>query len=299
MAPGEIRVASAVRATVGEAPLWSTTERALYWIDGHRRVVFRLRDGVTEERELPFRPSCLVPDRQGGLVVGYKKGLGRFEFESGRAEQWPLSGVDFSDVSFNDAACDAAGRLWIGTRHAGGHAPVAALYSIGPDLRPVCGRRGLVVSNGIAFSPDGRRMYHADSRPGRVDAYDLDPATGMLGAPQCLIDYTGNGFRPDGCTVDEEGFLWVAEIEGWRIARYAPDGQLDRAIALPVAKPSSLAFGGPGLRTLFVTTISYGLDAAALAAQPAAGCLLALEPGVAGLPEHAFRADLGNVSMGG
>lgn len=288
MAEPPIRLASAARAIVGEAPLWSARDQALYWIDGQRRALFRLRDGRTEQRDLPFRPSCLVPCATGGLVVGYKKGLGRFDFASGTAEQWPVDGVDFTEVSFNDGACDAAGRLWIGTRHMHASAPVGALFRIGADLRITRMREGLTVSNGIAFSPDGQRLYHADSRPGSVAVHDLDLASGTISAPRGLLDYAGKGFRPDGCTVDAEGYLWVAEIDGWRIARYTPEGALVRTIPLPVAKPSSLAFGGPGLSTLFITTISFGIDDTALPAQPWAGCVLALEPGIAGRPEHAF-----------
>jgi sugar lactone lactonase YvrE len=197
-----------------------------------RRRLFRLRDGVTEQRDLPYRPSCLAPLEGRGLLVGYKKGIGRFDFESCRAVQLPIAGADLGEVSFNDGICDAAGRLWIGTRHREASAPVGALYRIDGDLALARVRDGLIVSNGIAFSPDGRRMYHADSRPGRIHAYDFDVRAGTLSAPRVLIDYAGTGRRPDGCTVDAEGFRWVAEIDGWRVARYDPEGRLVREIML-------------------------------------------------------------------
>jgi sugar lactone lactonase YvrE len=197
--------------------------------------------------------------------------------------------MEFAVASFNDGACDAAGRLWIGTRHRDASEPVCALFCIEPGLKVRRVVEGLTVSNGIAFSSDGRTMYHTDSRPGRIDAYDYDAATGTPSGGRVLLDYRGKGRRPDGCTTDAEGFLWVAEIDGGRVARYAPDGRLDRTVALPVAKPASVAFGGPDFQTLFITTISYGLDAAALAAQPLAGKLLSLRTDVAGLPEPPFR----------
>lgn len=289
MPQDEARLLGEAAAVVGEAPLWSAAEQALYWLDTMQRRLFRLRDGVTEQRDLPYRPSCLAPLEGTGLLVGYKKGIGLFDFESGRAVQLPIAGADLGEVSFNDGICDAAGRLWIGTRHREASAPVGALYKVDGDLAVTRMRDGLVVSNGIAFSPDGRRMYHADSRPGRIDAYDFDVRAGTLSAPRVLIDYAGKGRRPDGCTVDAEGFLWVAEIDGWRVARYDPEGRLVREIMLPVQKPSSVAFGGPRFETLFITSISYGLDAAARAAQAAAGRTMAIEPGVRGLPEHPFR----------
>lgn len=286
-----LRVIGEVRATVGEAPLWFAAERALYWIDGMQRRVLRhdAVDGSETWRELPYRPSCLAPLPDGRLLIGYKKGIGLFDFAAGRAVALPLAGIDFTDVSFNDGICDAAGRLWIGTRHARATDPVAALWRIGPAMSVTLMREGIVLSNGMAFSPDGRLLYHADSRPGRIDVYDFDAGEGRIGPPRLLVDYAGRGRRPDGCTVDAEGFLWVAEIDGWRIARYAPDGRLDREIMLPVQKPASLAFGGPAMSTLFITSISYGLDAAALAAQPAAGRLMAIEVAVRGLPEQPFR----------
>jgi sugar lactone lactonase YvrE len=142
-----------------------------------------------------------------------------------------------------------------------------------------------VVSNGIAFSPDWRTMYHADSRPGRIYAYDYDVASGKPTRRRLLIDYAGLGRRPDGCTVDAEGFLWVAEIDGARLGRYAPDGRLEQTVMLPVSKPASVAFGGADLRTLFITTISYGL---APGAEAWAGMLLSIRVDVAGLAEPGF-----------
>lgn len=293
MAEAEIRMVGDFTAVAGEAPLWSAAEQALYWLDNRERLLVRLRDGVTEARRLPYRPNCLAPLTSGkGLLVGYRKGIGTFDFDSGRAVQLPISGAELDVVSFNDGACDAAGRLWIGTRHREASEPVGALYRITPDRGLARMRGGLVVSNGIAFSPDGRVMYHADSRPGRIDRHELDIASGTLSASRVLIDYAGLGRRPDGCTVDAEGFLWVAEIDGWRVARYDPEGRLERTIMLPVQKPSSVMFGGPELSTLFVTSIAYGLDGAALAAQPAAGRVMVVETGLRGLPERPFAGPI-------
>ena len=139
----------------------------------------------------------------------------------------------------------------------GRNQPEGALYRItsGPVIERVLG--GLIVSNGIAFSPHGTTMYHTNSRPGRINAYDYDVACGTISNQRVFLDYAGRGFRPDGCTIDADGFLWVAEIDGARVSRYAPDGSLERSIALPVTKPSSVGFGGPKMQTLYVTTISY------------------------------------------
>jgi sugar lactone lactonase YvrE len=288
---GPCECVSEIVAIVGEAPTWSVREQALYWIDGQQRQIMRLdwATRASETRGLPYRPSCLALLPEDGLLIGYKKGIGTFDFAAGTAHALPLRDVDLDIVSFNDGACDAAGHLWIGTRHRDASEPVGALYCIdrGMVVRRVI--EGLIVSNGIAFSPDGRTMYHTDSRPGRIDAYEYDAATGTLGMCRCFLDYAGKGRRPDGCTTDADGFLWVAEIDGGRVARYAPDGTLEREIALPVSKPSSVAFGGPDLSTLFITTISYGLTEAERAAQPWAGKLLAMDTPFRGLPEPPFQ----------
>ncbi len=203
----EIRPAANIAAIVGESPLWIAGAQSLYWIDGLRPHLMRLHapSGAVETRILPYRPSCLAPMPDGKLLIGYKKGLGIFDFATGRNEVLPVDGVDLATVSFNDGACDRAGRLWIGTRHRDASEAAGALYRIGPGLAISRVVDGLIVSNGIAFSPDGATMYHADSRPGRIDAYAYDGETGTLSDRRTLIDYAGRGFRPDGCTVDTDG----------------------------------------------------------------------------------------------
>jgi sugar lactone lactonase YvrE len=225
MISGPAPVADLV-AIVGESPIWSPDEQALYWIDGLRPHLIRLdhNTGAVRVRALPYRPGCIARLPDGRLLIVYKKGLGAFDFESAVNTALPAAGVGLRDVSFNDGACDRRGRFWIGTRHREASAPEGALYRIGIAMMIDRMVDGLIVSNGIAFSPDGGTMYHTDSRPGRIDAYDYDQDSGALGRRRVLLNYAGRGFRPDGCTVDAEGFLWVAEIDGARISRYAPSG---------------------------------------------------------------------------
>ncbi|HEY4202723.1 MAG TPA: SMP-30/gluconolactonase/LRE family protein [Devosiaceae bacterium] len=280
------------RAELGEGLLWSPREQALYWLDTVEKKIIRTRPPFTtsEVRDLHYRPSSLALHADGGLLIAYKKGIGRYDFDTGTATSLPLSGVDFSVVSFNDGACDRAGNFWIGTRHRDASEPVGTLYKLGGDLgaRPMV--EGLILSNGMAWSPDANTFYHVDSRPGRIDAYDFDPETSMLSGRRIFVDYQHKGgSRPDGCTVDTEGYLWVAEIDGWRVARYAPDGSLDREIMLPMQKPSNVAFGGKNFETMFVTSISAPLSAEQRLAQPGAGKLMLIDAGVRGLAENIFR----------
>jgi sugar lactone lactonase YvrE len=279
------------RAVIGEGPLWSPQANALYWLDTVAKKIIRYSPSTrtSEVRDLMYRPSCIGLTHDRRVLIGFKKGLALFDFESATTQPLELRDIGFEDALFNDGACDAAGRLWIGTMDRKVAQPVGALYCIGGDLRVERAASGFTVSNGIAWSPDGTTMYHADSRPGRVYACDFDVCAGTLSNRRVLIDYAGTGRRPDGCTVDAEGGLWVAEIDGGRIARYTPAGVLDREIMLPVRKPTSVMFGGSDLSTLYVTSMSYGIAEAELAAsESAAGLLMSIDAGVRGLPERVF-----------
>lgn len=280
------------RAVIGEGPLWSPRASALYWVDTVQKKILRYRpdERRTELRDLVYRPSCIALTHDQRLLVAFKKGLALFDFDTGATEPLALAGMSFDDAIFNDGACDAAGRLWIGTMDRKAAEPTGALYCVTSALLPRRVASGFTVSNGIAWSPDGRTMYHADSRPGRVYAYDYDAGAGAISNRRVLIDYAGSGRRPDGCTVDAEGGLWIAEIDGSRVARFAPSGELDREITLPVRKPTSVMFGGLELSTLYVTSMSYGINEHELAhGQSAAGMLIEIEAGVNGLPEPEFE----------
>ena len=278
-------------AVIGEGPLWSPREHALYGLDTVERKIMRYRPraGRVDVRALPHRPSCIAWREDGRLLIAYKKGIGLFDFATGRGEALPLAGIDFARQLFNDGACDGAGRLWIGTLDKQVSEPVGALYCIERDGAVRVVSPGMVVSNGIAWSPDGRFLYHTDSRPGRIDRYLFDVAGGRVSERQTFLDYRGLGRRPDGCAVDSEGCLWVAEVDGARVARYTPEGRLDREIALPVSKPTSVAFGGDDMATLFITSMRFGLGAEALDAETHAGGLAIARPGVVGMVEHPAR----------
>ncbi|TWG92125.1 sugar lactone lactonase YvrE [Mesorhizobium sp. J18] len=277
---------------LGEGPIWSDRDDALYWVDVVAKLIFRFRPsgGEVAIRELPFAPSAIVPRKTGGLLLVTKKGMAILDSFEGALQSIAVPLIDFTREVFNDAACDQAGRLWIGTRDINAREAKGRLYRIDADFDVTVHAEGLVISNGIAWSPDGRTMYHVDSRPGRIDAYDYDPDRGAISARRVFLDYDqpGTAGHPDGCTVDAEGGLWVAEVEGARLARYTPDGRLDREVPLPVSKPTSVMFGGPGLRTLFATSMQFRLSQSELAEQHLAGRLFALDVGVAGLPEPLF-----------
>jgi sugar lactone lactonase YvrE len=166
--------------------------------------------------------------------------------------------------------------------------PNGSLYRIDTDGVATRVESGIIVSNGIAFSPDGKTLYFTDTRRYTSYAYDLDLDDGIVTNRRVFAEYSATGDRPDGACVDVDGCLWAAFFAGGRIVRYRPDGQIDRSIALPVTNPTCLAFGGRDLKTLYVTTARKFLSDAQLASEPLAGALLAIEGVGQGLPEHRF-----------
>lgn len=265
----------------------------LYWLDVVGKAIFRFdpATGHVRTRQLPYAPSAIVPREDGGLLLVTKKGMALLDDFGAPPQSVPLPDIDFSKEVFNDAACDASGRLWVGTRDFNVREPKGRLFRVDTGLAIKQQDEGFVVSNGIAWSPDGRTLYHVDSRPGRVYAHDFDMATGTIHNRRVFLDYPSMDVagHPDGCTVDAEGGLWIAEVEGWRVARYWPDGSPDREIKLPFKKPTSVMFGGAGLDQLFITSMQFRLTDQELLDQPLAGSLLVAELGVKGLPEPAFR----------
>ena len=200
---------------------------------------------------------------------------------------------DRADTRFNDGKCDPQGRFWCGTFHdypdPKQRQPVAALYRLEPDLRyhkVVDGVRG---SNGIGWSPDGRTMYYTDTPTFRIDAFDFDPETGSVANRRVFARVSEGVGRPDGLTVDAEGFVWSAHFDGWRITRYTPSGSVDGTLHMPVQHVTSCAFGGPDLRTLYITSATEDLSPEQLKQQPFAGGVFAYRPGVTGLPMARFK----------
>ena len=288
----EFTVIDTPQTVIGEGPMWSVRDQVLYWIDVVSRRIFRLRPetGRVDVRDLPYAPSAVIPRASGGLLLITKKGMALMDFDRPELESVPVSLVDFKKELFNDAKCDSAGRLWVGTRDLHVKEPNGGLFCIHADFSMHRHGSDLVVSNGIAWAESGRVMYHVDSHPGRIDAYDFDASAGTLSNRRVFRDYVKERAAaiPDGCTIDAEGGLWVAEVGNWHICRYTPDGRLDREIRMPFQKPTSVMFGGADLATLYVTSMRFGLTDAALGDQPLAGSLLQFDVGVKGKPENVF-----------
>ena len=284
----DFEIAVLPTAGLGEGPRWDAATATLLWVDIPGKSVHRYDPATGEDtvRQVPAVVSLALPRRRGGVVVGLPDGLHLLDGEPSTL----LAGIEAerSDTRTNDGACDAAGRLWVGTMALDERSPLGALYRVDADLGVTRVLSGTTISNGLGWSPSGQDFYFIDSPTRRVDVFDFDPETGALEDRRPLAAVEVEGAVPDGMNVDAESCVWVALHGGWGLNRYSPAGELVAEVRLPVAKITSCCFGGPELRDLYVTTRREGLSEAERAGQPLAGALLRLDVGVAGLPTHAF-----------
>ena len=276
------------KAVLGEGPLWVAREQALYWVDVKGRLVFRRsKEGALTSWDTPFRIGSLAPRASGGFVAGSERGLAFVDLEQGRFEPFADPEPDRPGNRFNDGKTDRRGRFWAGTMDDAEEQFSGALYRLDPDLGWSRIDDGYKVTNGPAFSPDGRLIYHNDSARQIIYAFDLSDDGDVSNKRVFARFGDGDGF-PDGMTVDAEGCLWVAFWDGWCLRRFSPAGECIRTMRMPVQRPTSCAFGGADLDRLFVTSARIGLDEKSLAMQPYAGGLFVLEAGVSGLAEAPF-----------
>lgn len=282
--PADLRPMAAASDILGEGPVWDEAEGCIWWVDipGSRLNRLRLGEEVQDTWPLPERPTALALRRDGGLIVALASRFARFDAGTGALAAYPGNPALPPGQRLNDGSCDPSGRFWCGAMREEGEEADAALHVLRPDGGLLEHPARLSIVNCLNWSPDGRIMYFSDTPAGIIYACDFDPAEGRLG--QRRVFHVGGDVpgQPDGGTVDAEGCLWSARFGGGGLARFRPDGSLDRFVPLPAQKITCCAFGGPGLRTLFVTSAKEGLTAEEKAAQPLAGRLMAFEPGVAG-----------------
>jgi sugar lactone lactonase YvrE len=277
-----------VKAVLGEGPVWVERESTLYWVDINGRKVFRLGDGGAPTAwDTPKRVGSLAPRSGDGFIAGTDRGLALADVDLRRFEVFANPDEALPDNRFNDGKVDRSGRFWAGTMDGLEKQASGTLYRVDPDLRVTAVDAGYRVTNGPTFSPDGRTMYHNDSARQVTYAFDLDD-DGSASNRREFARYGGDDGYPDGMTVDAEGCLWIAFWDGWCVRRFSPNGERLAKLGVPVQRPTSCAFGGEGLETLFITSARRDLEGTELARQPLAGGLFAVVPGVHGIAELPF-----------
>ena len=283
---------------LGESPFWHPDERCLYWVDIPARAARRLHaDGRVESWPLHAEPGCIAPARPG-FVLALRDGLWRAAHWGGPLQCITPAPYDTATTRFNDGKADRQGRLWAGTLYEPKDAPRAALYSFDLHSQPVEARQQVgdaVTANGLAWSPDARTMYWADTQAHRVWAWERDAAAQALGVRRVFFEAEpkpagwqpgdpGYGGRPDGAAMDAEGCYWCAMYEGARLLRIAPDGTVLAEVPVPARCPTMPCFGGDDLRTLYVTTARHKRPDEELSEFPVTGLVLAARVDVPGLP---------------
>jgi sugar lactone lactonase YvrE len=279
------------KAELGEGPVWDPDAACLYFVDITRGLVHRYDPDAqtSQSHQINAMVGAVALTAAGDLVLAVRDGFARLDPDSGKVRGIAGVEADLPGQRMNDGKCDPAGRFWAGTMAIDEQPGAGALYRLDPDGRVHRMLAEVTISNGLDWSGDGRLMYYVDTPTGSIDVFDFDVATGAIANRRSLARVAPEEGWPDGLTLDADGYLWVALWSGGAVRRYAPDGSLDRVLAVPTTYPTSCAFGGRDLRDLYITTAATALTPEERQREPLAGGLFRCRPGVQGRPPHRFR----------
>ena len=273
-----------VEAELGEGPFWSAAENALWFVDIASNRIHRFDHalGMGRSWPAPGKVSFILPRMGKDFIIGLPGSLALFEPGSGSVKIIATVEEDKPRNRLNDACVDARGRLWFGTMDVDEREATGALYRWDGQARPSLQDSGYIISNGPAFSPDGRYFYMTNTLARTIYRFEVTEDGQLRGKSAFIVLGPDMGF-PDGTTVDAEGCLWIALYGGWAVQRYSPEGKYLEAVRIPCANVTKLAFGGSGMTTAFVTTARQGLRPQDILEQPLAGGLFRFETQVPGL----------------
>jgi sugar lactone lactonase YvrE len=282
----DVSLALAVEADLGEGPIWHTSDKCLWWVDINAGQMHRFDPRTRNDRPVQVgQPVGAVapttdPDR---LIVAVRDGFGVFDLRKCELRMLAPVEADQTQTRMNDGKCDSRGRFWAGTQSIDSSVGRGGLYRLDLDGSARQILSGVSISNGIGWSPDDRTMYYVDTQTGGVDAFAFDSETGAARDRRRLADIPPSDGRPDGLAVDAEGDIWLALWGGAMVLCFDPTGRRIHSIPMPVQYPTSCAFGGPDLDTLYITS------ARRKAGETLGGSLFAVQPGVQGLPPQIYR----------
>jgi sugar lactone lactonase YvrE len=281
-----------IRSILGEGALWDEAQNRLFWIDLKRPAVYQFDPATGRNAKVKARLKgyigAMVLRRSGGMIVLDHRGIFVLDPDTGAMRAFAKPIKDMRQVAFNDAKCDRQGNLWSGVGDRKEAKPLGVFYRFGPKGKTTRIDSNFICPNGPAFSPDGQTCYFSDSVANKIYRYEIDLHGGRVSARRLFAAIPNGDGQPDGLTVDAEGGVWCAQWDGWRVSRFLPDGKLDRVLEIPVPRPTSVAFGGPDLRTLYITSASVDLPRARLKEAPLSGSIFACRPGQRGLVEPRF-----------
>jgi sugar lactone lactonase YvrE len=288
-----IELAGVGKGTLGEGPLWDHRDGRLLWVDIAEGAINILAPSTsaTQRLELGENVGCLALTARPDTVVGaLRSGWHWINLETGEKRLIARSPAE-NTCRFNDGAVDRAGRFWVGTLEDGEKNPVGELFRLDADLTYQSMDRGFLCSNGIAWSPDQQWMFFVDSRRDAIYRYRFDVETGTIGARDLFVDTRDLPGIPDGTAMDSDGILWCAFWDGARVIGFDGHGVPRETLAVPALRPTSIAFGGPDMRTMYITSARFGLAEEELRAWPSSGAVFAVDRTTPGLPTNIVRAD--------
>jgi sugar lactone lactonase YvrE len=276
---------------LGETPIWVPEEKSLYWVDIGRHEVHRIQ--TTTGKYESFKPAMpvrgLCRRTTNNWLIVTDAGLAFWDQGSDACEFIIDPYADNPDLQFNDGMIDRKGRLIVGSFNCVElNAPDGSLYRLDPDRSLHKLDKDLVLSNGIAISPDGKTLYVAEMFANKITAYDYNAEAGTVGNRRVFVEIPKESGMPDGLTVDSQGFVWAAHWGGWRVTRYDPVGKLEREIRVPVELVTCIGFGGENLDELYITTAWFNLSQGQRKGQPLAGDLFRIKTDVGGIVEPGF-----------
>jgi sugar lactone lactonase YvrE len=285
----EVELVLDAQAELGEGPLWDAERGRLMFVDILRGHVHDFDPASGRDRVVEVgRPvGAMALTTKGDWLAAVPGAVLRCDPQTGATAPLASFEADLPGNRANDGYCDARGRFWIGTMALDEHRHAGALHRVDPGGAVRTMLPDVTISNGIDWSPDGRRMYYADSGEPRIDVFDFDEEKGEIANRRPLVELEVGAGSPDGLIVDAEGCVWLCLWGGGAVRRYTPDGRLDRVVAIPVPHPTKCAFGGPDLGDLYVTTAWIGLKHER-SKHPQAGGLFRCRPGVKGRLPNRF-----------
>jgi sugar lactone lactonase YvrE len=280
-----------IQNELGETPIWVPDEKLLYWVDIGSHMIFRIDPKTNEyktfEPDMPVRGLCRRSS--GNWLVITDAGLAFWDRSSNSCEFIADPYADQPDLQFNDGAIDRQGRLLVGSFNSvRPDSPDGSLYRLDSNRTLHKLDQNLVLSNGIAISPDGETVYVSEMRANKITAYDYNIESGTAGNRRVFVAIPEDAGKPDGLTVDSQGFVWAAHWGGWRVTRYDPAGKLEREIRIPTENATCIGFGGENLNELFITTAWYDLSDQQRQDQPLAGDLFRIQTDITGIAEPVF-----------
>ena len=280
------------RAELGEGPLWDVAEQRLYWIDSLGAMVHScdVDGGAPRSWRVPEHIGSLALRAKGGAIAALRDGFYELDLATGGCRKLADPDPDKPRVRMNDGKVDRQGRFVAGYMDYEERDPICSLFRLDPGGGVARLDDGIVCSNGPCWSPDGLVFYFADTYTRDIWAYDYDSSSGAASNRRVFCSFPAAGLKglPDGATVDAEGFLWSVSVYEGKLARFAPDGRLDRVVGLPVESATSLSFGGPSLDIAFVTSMARTVNGVKPREREAGGLFAVYGLGTRGLPEPRF-----------